>query len=297
MNKTKFFHYVPQFYLRNFSIPDKENMIWCFDKVTSKAFIADIRNMGCAKDFYDENSEKHLSSLESQISPVYRKLVKTGDLASLNWSERIIIATFIAIQDTRTQEGRIALKEVGETLIGKIVETMPASAKKSVESTKNLSKIVQEKAEVLAKETQITMLKEETMLFADILLGLQWILMENKSKTLLWTSDNPVNKYNPIKPPHPYLGNLGYYCAGIEIFLPLSPSLCLCLCDLGTHKLVPSEKMVMLSKQNVIFQNYFQLAQSSRHIFSQNGDYSLATKILKDQPSLRDPLRKRVISS
>jgi hypothetical protein len=272
-------------------------MIWCFDKVTSKTFRANIRNIGCGKDFYDEDSEKYLSNLESQISPVCEKLAKSRDLGTLNWIERVTMATFVAIQDTRTQEGRIALKEVGETLIGKIVETIPACRQMTgKDMRKHLGKFIQEKAEVLAKETQIGLLKQKIKL-ADMLLGLQWILIENKTKMLLWTSDNPVNKYNPIKPPHPYLGNLGYLCLGIEIFLPLSPTLCLCMCDPGTHKLVPSEKMIMQSKQNVIYQNHIQLAQSSRHIFSQQSDFSLATKILEDQPSLRNPLRKRMMSS
>ena len=297
MNKTKFFHYVPKFYLRNFSIPEIDNVIWCFDKVTSKTFAADIRNIGCAKDFYDEDSEKYLSNFESQINPVCKKLVKTGDLGKLNWNERVTMATFVAIQDTRTQEARIALKEIGETLIGKIVETMPIRVEMTdKEIRKHLSKFIAAKVEVLAKGTQTRLLKEAINSLAEMLLGLEWILIENKTNMLLWTSDNPVNKYNPIKPPAD-LGNLGYLSPGIEIFLPLSPNLCLCLCDLGSHKLIPSEKMVMRSKQNVIYQNHIQLAQSSRHIFSQNSDFKLAVKILEDQPSLRDPQRKRVISS
>jgi hypothetical protein len=296
MNKTRLYHYVPQFYLKNFQTPIEQNMIWCFDKVTSRTFRADIRKIGCGKGFYDEDSEKYLSNLESQISPVCKKLVETRDLGKLNWTERVTMAKFVAIQDTRTQEGRIALQEVGETLIGRIVEWSPALKQMKQRNEKSLRGIIKEKAATMAKETQIGLLKQETELFAEMLLGLQWILIENKTTMPLWTSDNPVNKYNPIKAP-PYLGNLGYLCSGIEIFLPVSPVLCLCLCDLGTHRLVPSEKLLMQSKQNVIYQNYFQLAQSSRHVFSQCNDFRLATKILKAQPYLSNPLRKRTISS
>ena len=53
MKRIKFFHYVPQFYLRNFCISGSENGILCFDKLTSKIFPSDIRNVGGAKDFYD----------------------------------------------------------------------------------------------------------------------------------------------------------------------------------------------------------------------------------------------------
>jgi hypothetical protein len=297
MNKTKLYHYVPQFYLKNFQIPKGQNMIWCFDKVTSRTFKVDIRKIGCGKDFYDEDSEKYLSNLESQISPVCKKIVETRDLGKLNWTERVTMAKFVAIQDTRSQEGRIALQEVGEALIGRIVEVSP-TLKQMINKgmVKGIRGIIRQKAAAMAKETQIGLLKQETELFAEMLLGLQWVLIENKTKMPLWASDNPVNKYNPIKA-LPYLGNLGYLCSGIEIFLPISPVLCLCLCDLGTHRLVPSEKLLMQSKQNVIYQNYFQLAQSSRHVFSQRNDFSLATKILKAQPYLSNPLRKRTISS
>jgi hypothetical protein len=45
---------------------------------------------------------------------------------------------------------------------------------------------------------------------------------------------------------------------------------------------------------NVIFQNSLQLRWSTGFIFSQDEDFSLAEKILKEQPSWRDLQRKRV---
>ena len=52
----------------------------------------------------------------------------------------------------------------------------------------------------------------------------KWVLIKNKTKINFWTSDNPVVVFNP------------FYPGGIAqkhsyIFFPLSPKICLCLCD------------------------------------------------------------------
>lgn len=136
----------------------------------------------------------------------------------------------------------------------------------------------------MAIEIQEELLKKQVIMFANILLGLQWVLLENNTDMLLWTSDSPVNKFNPTESP-PYMGNLGYLSSGIEIFLPLTPKLCLSLCDIGQHGLLPTEKMIMYSTENIIYQNDLQFCWANRHVFSQDSNFDLADKILDTYPS------------
>jgi len=116
-----------------------------------------------------------------------------------------------------------------------------------------------------------------------MLLGLQWILLENKTEMPLWTSDNPISKFNPNRT-SPYMGNLGYLSPGVQIYFPLSSHLCLSLCDIGQYGLLPSGKMFMYSTENVIYQNHIEFDCSIRHVFSEDNNFELAEKILKEIP-------------
>lgn len=280
--KTVLNHYVPQFYLRNFSITSQES-VWCFDKITRKKFKSKIRNIGCEKSYYSQEIEHYLADIESQASPVLKKLIDNKDLKKLLWAEREKLASFISIQDNRTYELRETIKPANKWLLEKIIDSMPEEKKMSL-SEKEINNYINNKAEEMAIEIQEELLKKQVIMFANILLGLQWVLLENNTDMLLWTSDSPVNKFNPTESP-PYMGNLGYLSSGIEIFLPLTPKLCLSLCDIGQHGLLPTEKMIMYSTENIIYQNDLQFCWANRHVFSQDSNFDLADKILDTYPS------------
>ena len=295
--KTRFNHFVPRFYLKSFSIPNMEERLWCFDKFTFNKYVTSIRRAAGARNFYDEKSEHRLDAeIESIFSPVYRKLVKNKDVGKLFWNERVALANFVAIQDNRTQEMRAEVQEAGKQVVKWVVEGLgkDENALTNVRSRDVVERYIEEAAEKLATETQAgIMFGEEIKQFADAILSLQWILCENKTDTLLWTSDNPINKWNSnIETLQ--MGNLGYLSTGIEMFLPVTPKLFLFFCDLGAHRFVPTEKMVINNPDNIMFQNYLQIRWSKRYIFSQDDDFKLAEKILKEQPSFREPYKKRI---
>jgi hypothetical protein len=275
-------HYVSKFYLKNFSILGLERSVWCFDKVTRKKFKINVRNIGCEIGFYSQEIERYLAGMESKASPVLNKLIDSKDLRKLLWNEREILASFIVIQDNRTYELRETMKPVNKWLLEKMFASMSDEIKKTV-SMEEIAKYVDIKAEEMAIETQRELLKKSIKLFSDMLLGLQWLLFENKTEMSLWTSDNPVNKFNPNET-SPTMGNLGYLSSGVQIYFPLTPYLCLSLCDMGQYRLVPSEKMIMSSSENVIYQNHLVFEWSYRHIFSNDGNFELVERILKEPP-------------
>lgn len=286
VNKIKLEHYVPQFYLRNFSIKSSGKSLYCFDKHTSNRFIANIRNIGCEKYFYDtpkgdQSVEKSLGKIESILSVAYNKLITNKDLNKLNWTERVSIANFVATQEIRTREMREYAKDMVKQITAKL-----SKYKLSEEIKKQLEEV--DTAEY-PREFQMRMF-ENVKEFSNIILSMKWILIENKTKMLFWTSDHPINRFNPIKDP---LGNLGYLSRGIQIFFPLTPRLSLCLCDLIEY-FTYLDRMRTFNINNIIFQNHLQMRWSTRFIFSQDNEFSLAEKILKEEPSLKYPDRKRI---
>lgn len=53
MNKTIKQHYVPQFYLKNFSNLNKKTYyVNCFDKITKNNYQSTVSNVGMGKNFY-----------------------------------------------------------------------------------------------------------------------------------------------------------------------------------------------------------------------------------------------------
>lgn len=61
-------HYVPIFYLKNFSIvKNGEYYIYCFEKASSKKFKVNIKEIACENYFY-EISENVPQELEDAIS-------------------------------------------------------------------------------------------------------------------------------------------------------------------------------------------------------------------------------------
>ena len=285
-NRIKIEHYVPRFYLTNFAINKNRKSVYCFDKYTSNKFLTNIRNIACEKYFYDippDNQlvEKSLAMIESNLSSAYNKLVANKDLNRLNWDERIAIANFVAIQEIRTKEMREFLRDLCKQLTARL------SKYKLSEGLKKWLKDIN--TTEYPKEFQIRMF-ESVREFTNMILSMKWILTENKTEMLFWTSDHPINRFNPIKDP---LGNLGLLSQGIQIFFPLTPTLSLCLCDPVEYFPYP-EKIRTSNINNVIFQNHLQMRWSTRFVFSQDDDFSLAEKILKEEPSLKSLNRQRV---
>jgi hypothetical protein len=284
-SNIKLEHYVPQFYLRNFSVGNNGKSLFCFDKCTSKRFIVNVRKIACEKYFYDVTKadqlvEINLAKTESMLGAAYDKLITKKDLNSLSWTDRVSIANFVAVQELRTREMREFLGDMVRQFTVKLSEH-----KLSDDIKKQLEEI--NKAEY-PKEFQIRMF-QNVKEFSDTILSMKWILIENNTKMLFWTSDHPINRYNPKKD---ILGNLGYLSSGIQIFFPLTPLLSLCLCDLVECFAYP-EKMKTGNIDNVIFENHLQMRWSTRFVFSQDDEFPFAKDMLEKEPELRNVNRKR----
>lgn len=291
MEKVKIQHYVPRFYLKNFAIQrGNEYWLYCFDKTDFRNFPVNIKNIGCEKLFYEgveeeQILEKALSRLERDFDKVYNKLVNSRSLLCLNWAEKNVFASFVAVQDLRTREFREVLRSLGKEM-------------KRVLGNKPLSNDLREQLETVDTEENIrsihSKLVTETLSgktgFIEIILNMKWILSENYTKIPLWASDHPINRFNPIDLSP--LGNLGLKSQGIQVFFPLNPTLGIVFCDPVEYGLMP-EKVTSI-KDNIIFCNTLQVRSSTRHVFSPNNDFYLAKLWLKENPEFTDLKRKRI---
>jgi len=289
-NRIKLQHYVPRFYLKAFAVKPKKNSIYCFNKSNSKYFPVSIKNVASESYFYDkpgeaeQKIEKVLSVIESSFKPIHSKIIASKDLGSLTPNERESIAYFVTMQEHRTREHRESIRD------GMNQAKQRLYKEKLTDEFKERYGIDKWGSEEEAKATQLGTLKH-IRLYSEILLQMKWILYINRTPMPLWSSDHPVNRYNHIDAkPH---GNLGLLCKGIELHFPLSSHEILSFLDPSTYSLFPSIYEIK-DIQNIKFENWFQVAHSTRYIFSDTSDFSLAEEILRNDPSLRSSDRKRV---
>lgn len=289
---VKIQHYVPRFYLRNFAADHAaDHLIHCFDKANSKQFIVNIGKIAGEKYFYDLGDKTHelvegiLSRYEGVFDDAYYRLVTKKHLGYLDWNEKESIAYFLATQEIRTKEMREFFRNIAKDL------------KRSL-STRNPPEDFRKKLEKLGMEKSIRSAQLELLFetltgkaeFVDTVLKMKWILIENNTKMPFWTSDHPVNRFNP-EDWSPY-GNLGLLSQGIQICFPLTSRLSLSVVDPIEYYFIP-DKMVA-DEDHVLFQNTLQVRSSTRHIFSRKDDFSVARRWLKENPSFRDISRERI---
>jgi len=288
--KIKIQHYVPRFYLNNFVIKPRKHSVYCYDKTKSNYFVVSTKNIASESHFYDmpneeeQRIEKALNLIESSFAPVYEKILVNEDLGSLTSDEKETVALFVVAQELRTREHR-------ETIADMMKQAKKRIYKETLsEEFKERYGIDKWDTEEEVKSLHLNMFKQ-IPLYTEITLQMKWILFINRTPVPFWTSDHPVNRFNPVDAkPH---GNLGLLCRGIEIHFPLSPKMVLSFCEPITYELLPG-RFEIKDIQNAIFENWLQVAHSTRYVFSNINDFTLAERILRENPSLREIDRKRI---
>ena len=117
---------------------------------------------------------------------------------------------------------------------------------------------------------------------------LELVLVKNISEMPFITSDNPVAKYNQLFMEREYYRPYGYGHWGIQIFVPISPKLCLVLFDSCAYRVrhIHNGKIVLNDPKAIQAINSLVVAYSDKEIyFSGNTSDRTVQKLIK----CRDP--------
>jgi Protein of unknown function (DUF4238) len=277
-------HYVARLHLRQFACETGKNPhILAFDKTRRKVIRPSIRTIAADVHFYESSDtgvERLLGKAESAFAPVYQRLRETPSIDGIEEDDRVVVALFLAAQMIRTVEFREGVKSVTA-----LIDDW--SKREGHDLDPSYTTVSEEEV----RQIQISSLVNQVPEIADVMLQMKWVRLQNETSMPLWTSDHPINLYNPR--PSGVSGNLGLKSRGIQVFFPLAPSLTLCLCDPIDYGELPNDG-VMNDIQNITFQNDLQLRSATRFVFSRSGDFALATEILDLYPEVGDPDRPRV---
>ena len=214
-------HYVPQFILRRFH--NVNNRLHVYDKWTRRSFVSSTRNVASENGFYEFTIDDQTLTLEPVMCEIenaalgaINAITDSASLADFCPNERRSVAYFFALQMVRTRSARDQLTQMQEGF-------------RDILPEKNLSESQLPPGFFLDVE-QLKISSLFNLSIADELvphfLNKSWLLHQSPSDSSCFISDNPLvmQNYNPAPP---FASNNGLACPGIQIYMPLSPTLTL----------------------------------------------------------------------
>ena len=285
-------HYVPQFCLRKFA-SDSDKVINLYN-LDSKKFIrnASIKHQACKDYFYSQDIaiENTFSHFEENASRIFNKILQENKLPPKTMEDYSRLLLFISVQYNRTQYARNDMLNI----VDKIISLFG----------KDLSPRLKENFEQMSAHLKDNWIYEKLYVaIIDIifLLDMKMKLIINKTGNDFIYSDNPVVFYNQFFEMKGR-AEVGYQSAGLEIFLPISPSLCLILYDSGIYHMGKSqsdtievsnpEDIYNINHLQVLsaFSNiYFRKELDPKHFEGKNNYRNKSMSTVKEYQSVTNP--------
>lgn len=306
-------HYVPQFLLRGFA-SGRQKQVYCLDKQTGRVFKTRTRNVAAQTGFYDieVNGEKRsidplLTDLEERAAPIVHNILQVKHLRFLTEELRYVLGLFVVCQMLRTDCQRQRYKHINDIFCEAIINW--GGDPNNVEGFRPLS-------DKEARREFITILPKLAMDMLPNILNKTWVLYSAPPGAHFFSSDNPVSMHNTMNK-NPHRGTLGVGVRGIEIYLPLSASLCLGLLCRSIETMIrdgenrakrvgapvtfsewirafDQRTPLDLEPLNVTHHNSLQVINAERYVFSHDGGFGLAEEMLESNPELRSGPRMEV---
>jgi hypothetical protein len=274
--------------LRNFAVdcgPTGPRRIGLFN-IPRRLFVpsASIKAQAQRHKLYgDAETEMALAELEGAASAVIRKAIRDGSLPPRSDDAHYTLVTYVIFQAERTPTAVAAHEEHVEKLVKKLasfeVDLAPYVDQISVKS----SDPVRETLEMAAACHYVA-------------LDLCSKLLLRTGKTRFITSDHPVVLYNQFMEKRRKPGSgTGLSSLGLQVFLPLSPDVCLILFDPGVYKvgstLRQTELRINSSEADVQALNLLQIANAGSLLFF---DASVTDTQVREALAQAEPLRLSV---
>lgn len=230
MAKNKRQHYVPQHYLKGFSL-DRESF-HRYNLQNKESSRKSIKKSCQISDFYGKELDEILQMFETKQAPIISKLIKTQNLGSLTSEDLIHLYLFLLLQHKRTNDSKKLANKMVEKIASKFIKPM-------LKSNKELEKKGYTKEYIDSCEIRYPALFKMGIL--DVIQGvesisdLKSILIINNTDKNFICSDAPVVFYNYKKIKN--RSTTGYLSWGLQIFCPLSDNILLLLIDENLYDL------------------------------------------------------------
>lgn len=216
-------HYIPQHFLKNFSLSD--NRLYVFPLSNGRCYPSEINNIAKEDFFYGNDIpaikfENNLSISESWHSEIIKKIIKNYSLNSLNNDDYLLLRTLILFQESRTKSAKIF------SVIYSNFQT--ANGKIDINHFKKLPRNVG-KEMGHPYRTAFGLLMQAPILSHESISDLKMALLINITNKNFICGDAPTVRFNQLKIKNERLFSL--FSPGLEIFYPLNNELLLLFYD------------------------------------------------------------------
>lgn len=269
MAENKKQHYIPQFYLRNFSKDSKQIFIF---HLASRTFILSPIASTCQEKYFygtDPDFEKMLSALEEKQASIIRKIIDSQNLDSLTSDEKYHLKAFLVLQYGRTKDARVLSEKYFDLFTSHYLKPL-------MKADKELSKKYSPEYIDSLKISSPNLYKftlGTALCSIDALSDLTLRLIINKTSKPFISCDSPVVKNNYYT-----IGKIsltGFLSPGLQIFCPLNDKLSLLFIHREAYEIHNENKMIIeLSNDSDIDEiNKLQFFNSlDILLFADNGD-------------------------
>lgn len=230
MSVKKYNHYIPKFYLANFSGSNKyiDKYIFSTGKIIRGA---STKSTGGQDYLYGEDGkvEEIFSKLEGKWADIIRSIISSESVPT-DPEDYEYLLHFIILSENRT----LAKANSNLEFWGEQYRVMARMLKQQ-----GKIEIPDEVIDSLGAECSIPNLQsiQHDIFLMNICADLQISLIKNISDLPFISSDHPVVKYNQLLISRDYTRGYGYGQMGIQIFFPISPRLCLVMFDPVPYRL------------------------------------------------------------
>lgn len=299
-------HYIPKFYLRNFSYRNNDAQIGIFNIKNSFFFqTAKLKTQGSKNFFYGHDGiiEDKLSDIEGRLANVIRNIINTESLPTKHSEEHFDLLNFVGLTHLRNPVQIELMKQSRLAMIKEFSAILP-----NEKPNNHIPEITHSEAISLAFSNISNVVEN--------MLDLDYKLLKNKTKKPFVGSDFPVVKYNKYLEAKKWKhGKTGYGNTGLQIFIPLNSKLTLVffdsmiykvgykkrqICDIENEKDIEQLNILqILNCFDTIFFNEECQSSYMHQMFQKASKYKKANQILsyaaysRKQNEEYDPERKK----
>jgi len=253
-------HYIPKFYLRNFSYQNNEKQIGIFN--IHKNFFyptSKLKTQGSKNFFYgyDGRIEDGLSKIEGKLSAIIRNIITDQKIPVKETEAYIKLLIFVGLTHLRNPVTISYIKQSREAAKRSLFELDP-----NVNVDDFIPKARHDEAISLA----LSSLRDVVLNITD----LNCKLIVNRTTKPFISSDFPIVKYNQfLERKNWQHGKTGYGNIGLQIIIPINPYLSLFFYDSEVYKIgFKKSKLHNISDEKEIEQfNILQILNCVEHVY------------------------------
>jgi hypothetical protein len=253
-------HYIPKFYLRNFSYKNNKKQIGVFN-INNELYIqrAKLKTQGSKNFFYgyDGEIEDSLANIEGKLSNAIKTIIENREIPKKETPEHIDLLTFVVLTDLRNPVRINGMKNMFNEMEKSLLSLAPETDTK---------KLVPEMTHNELVKLSLSNIPEIIWNITD----LDFKLLINKTKYPFITSDYPIVKYNQFLEQKKWQqSKSGYGVIGLEIFIPITSKIIIVFFDNAIYKVGnKKQKLVDINDKNDVDQlNILQLINCFENVF------------------------------